>query len=132
MTDRTRTASSVGTEAEGRSAQNPVDRQVGEARERIARIIDPHAFGLPVAGRGPLPGFVSNKMARDYNRQGAFAKADAILAASDLEQVTRERNEAVAALEKIANPPYGLGFNRLRGLARQVLASLRSMEKAGG
>ena len=28
------------------------------------------------------------------------------------------------ALEQIANPPYGLGFNKLRGIARKALSQL--------
>lgn len=114
----TRTANTVGTEAEGRSAQNPVDRQVGEAvawRMNVW-VADGIGTGWTLSNREPEPSHYPSDI-------------DPLIPASDLEQVTRERDEAVAALEKISNPPYGLGFNRLRGIARQALASLRSMEK---
>lgn len=35
-----------------------------------------------------------------------------------------ERAEMVAALERIAHPQYGLGFNKLRGIARKTLIDL--------
>jgi len=62
-------------------SSNEKPMEVVAWREKVARIVDPHAFGLPVPGRGPLPGFVSNNRARDFNREGALTKADAILQA---------------------------------------------------
>lgn len=35
---------------------------------------------------------------------------------------TGEVERLRAALEQIANPPYGLGFNKLRGIARKALS----------
>lgn len=50
----------------------------------------------------------------------AARQREAARAIQDLEE---EVGRLRSALQQIAQPPYGLGFNRLRGLARKALAS---------
>jgi len=46
-------------------------------------------------------------------------------AAAALRDISHDREVMREALGKIAHPEYGIGFNRLRGIARAALASLK-------
>ncbi|MGQ3040592.1 MAG: hypothetical protein ACT6TH_15170 [Brevundimonas sp.] len=61
------------------------------------------------------------KTLRDLEMTG-FAE-DYEEAARDIQDLEAEVGRLRGALQQIAQPPYGLGFNRLRGLARKALAS---------
>ena len=69
-------------------------------------------------------------LARDLERfdpwSGTRSKSDA----ADLRAILSERAELLAAVERmrvalkrIAQPEYGIGFNRLRGIARAALTT---------
>lgn len=61
------------------------------------------------------------------------ANARLIAAATDLLAenlaLKAEVERYKAALEEIAHPPYGLGFNKLRGIARKVLGMQKPTPK---
>jgi hypothetical protein len=50
---------------------------------------------------------------------------EAAMQARRLEALSHDREVMREALGKIAHPEYGIGFNRLRGIARAALASLK-------
>ena len=157
----TRTAAngpSVGMSAA--SAQNPVDRQVGEAETPFIRF-DQAKLSRPVddpralVGYGWAPGdyigvcglckeaHISDKRAwrcqdcAEQARNAPPVPAEPAAPASDLEQVTRERDEAVRFVARFVRiygdmqDGNGNTPTEIRH-AGKFLASLRSMEKTGG
>jgi hypothetical protein len=49
----------------------------------------------------------------------------------ELSRIVRAYMAQKAALERIAHPPFGFGFNKLRGLARSALANPDTSEPTG-
>jgi len=55
----------------------------------------------------------------------AYTYADMPYATARADKAEAERDAARDVLERIAHPEYGIGFNRLRGIARTYLATLQ-------
>ena len=68
------------------------------------------------------------RLTADLTANHAMTLGGAVVRTSDLRLLLCERAELLAAvermrgaLERIAQPEYGIGFNRLRGIARAAL-----------
>ena len=83
------------------------------------------AHGVPVMTFEGKPVYTTSREAEAiYLAMLAARPAASTQSAAQTGEVERLR----AALEQIANPPYGLGFNKLRGIARKALSQLEQSQ----
>lgn len=123
MTD---TAVSILEEGLGPSSPKSEDTQPGSA-DRWADLERLTKSALVVLGHGAFDDHATSQWAA-YRRAANPSAIIALLnehdeAASTIRAQADEIERLRGALERIAHPEYGLGFNRLRGIGRAALST---------